>query len=67
MGIHVWTGGPSRRGRRMSLEFSLGRQMAFDPDYLRRHPEMFHPYPVPPFMTDGMHNKVSYFNEYFSK
>lgn len=59
MGTHVWSGGPSRRGRRMSLEFALGRPMGTDSEYLHRHhPGFFHPYQVPGSYLNGIHHKV---------
>ncbi|XP_014360121.2 homeotic protein spalt-major isoform X1 [Papilio machaon] len=56
MGTHMWSGGASRRGRRMSLELPP-RPLAEPHDLLRR-PDLFYPYLHAPFLN-GMQQKLN--------
>lgn len=55
MGTHMWSGGASRRGRRMSLE--LPPRPLHEPHDLLRRPDLFYPYLPAPFLN-GMQQKV---------
>lgn len=55
MGTHMWSGGASRRGRRMSLE--LPPRPMHEPHDLLRRPDLFYPYLPAPFLN-GMQQKV---------
>lgn len=55
----MWSGGASRRGRRMSLE--LPPRPLHEPHDLLRRPDLFYPYLPAPFLN-GMQQKVSYLN-----
>ncbi|KAI8427920.1 hypothetical protein MSG28_002256 [Choristoneura fumiferana] len=54
MGTHMWSGGASRRGRRMSLE--LPPRPLHEPHDLLRRPDLFYPYLPAPFLN-GMQQK----------
>lgn len=56
MGTHMWSGGASRRGRRMSLE--LPPRPLHEPHDLLRRPDLFYPYLPAPFLN-GMQQKVN--------
>nr|XP_026487593.1 homeotic protein spalt-major-like isoform X4 [Vanessa tameamea] len=56
MGTHMWSGGASRRGRRMSLE--LPPRPLHEPHDLLRRPDLFYPYLPAPFLN-GMQQKLN--------
>ncbi|VVD01813.1 unnamed protein product, partial [Leptidea sinapis] len=56
MGTHMWSGGASRRGRRMSLE--LPPRPLHEPHELLRRPDLFYPYLPAPFLN-GMQQKLN--------
>ncbi|XP_026323564.1 homeotic protein spalt-major-like isoform X3 [Hyposmocoma kahamanoa] len=56
MGTHMWSGGASRRGRRMSLE--LPPRPMHEPHDLLRRPDLFYPYLPAPFLN-GMQQKLN--------
>ncbi|CAH2066821.1 unnamed protein product, partial [Iphiclides podalirius] len=56
MGTHMWSGGASRRGRRMSLE--LPPRPLHEPHDLLRRPDLFYPYLHAPFLN-GMQQKLN--------
>lgn len=63
MGTHMWSGGASRRGRRMSLE--LPPRPLHEPHELLRRPDLFYPYLPAPFLN-GMQQKVTLYTiDYF--
>ncbi|GBP71640.1 Sal-like protein 1 [Eumeta japonica] len=62
MGTHMWSGGASRRGRRMSLE--LPPRPLHEPHELLRRPDLFYPYLPAPFIN-GMQQKVCKFYDPF--